>query len=156
MVDEVVDLAGQIHGDRLTWDFPAGRWKILRFSYTLMADREYDVDILDAGRNQALRSDVPPGPGGCWAAGRQDAHPFLQRQLGRRFPTWTLELRAAFQRLRLFLAVVPAGPGRLTVQSSDVSERFLRDYHRTLSDCFHETATARWEAVPRGRAEMAF
>ncbi len=34
--------------NRLVWDVPPGRWRVIRFAWTLMEGREHDVDILDA------------------------------------------------------------------------------------------------------------
>ena len=140
VVDDVVDLTGQIHGDRLTWDVPAGRWKILRFSYTLMADREYDVDILDAAAVarhfdrmcRTILADAGP------LAGKTLTH-FYSVSWEGAAPTWTGAFEEHFARLRGYSlrSYLPVLAG-LTVQSRDVSERFLNDYHKSLGECFAE------------------
>lgn len=138
--EEVVDLSDRRAGEQLDWNVPAGRWTILRFAHTLMADREYDVDILDAqavSRHfdrmcRTILSDAGP------LAGKTLTH-FYSVSWEGASPTWTRDFDQHFARLRGYSLrpYLPVLAG-MTVHSREVSERFLRDYHKSLGECFHE------------------
>lgn len=136
---EVVDLTGKVDAQgRLDWDAPAGRWRLLRFVSTLMPDTESDVDMLDARAVEAhfrrfagtLLEDAGP------LAGKTLTH-FYSVSWEGAIPTWTFGFDREFEKhrgygLRPYLPVL-AG---MTVRDRDATARFLRDYSRTLSDCF--------------------
>ena len=138
-VTEVVDLTGRVDAKgRLTWDVPAGRWLLIRFASAVMPGREDEVDILNAQAveghfnrmGRALIADAGP------LAGTTLTH-FYSVSWEGAIPTWTTGFDAEFARrrgyaLRPYLPVL-AG---LTVTSREVSDRFLRDYRRTLGECF--------------------
>jgi hypothetical protein len=135
---EVVDLSAKLdaHG-RLAWDVPEGRWSLLRFACATMEGHENDVDILSPSAvaahfermGRTLLADAGP-------AAKTLTH-FYSVSWEGAAPTWTLGFDEYFERrrgykLRPYLPVL-AG---VTVQSREVSDRFLRDYHKTLADCF--------------------
>lgn len=136
---EVVDLTDRVDAEgKLAWEAPEGRWTLFRFACALMEGHENDVDILSPSAveghfqrmGKALLEDAGP-----WA-GKTLTH-FYSVSWEGATPTWTLGLEQHFQRyrgynLRPWLPVL-AG---MTVKSRERSDRFLRDYHRTLSDCF--------------------
>lgn len=139
-VVEVVDLSGKTSEGRLAWDAPPGRWTLVRFACITEQGHENDVDILDAKAvekyfrrmGHALLEDAGP------LAGKTLTHLYSVSWEGAA-PTWTLTFEKEFQdrrgySLRPWLPVL-AG---LTVNSAEVSQRFLRDYHVTLSDCFRD------------------
>ena len=138
-VMEVVDLSGRVDaGGRLTWDVPAGRWTLIRFACAVMENHAQDVDILSATAVEghfkrmagAILADAGP------LAGKTLSH-FYSVSWEGAIPTWTAGLDRHFRTvcgydMRPYLPVL-AG---LTVRSPEVSKRFLRDYHKTLGDCF--------------------
>jgi hypothetical protein len=137
--NEAVDLTGKVTDEgRLTWDVPQGRWRIIRFLSTLAKDAESDVDMLDAAAVKAYFDRLG-------RAILQDAGPLVGKTLTHFYsvswegaiPTWTFGFDRQFERyrgysLRPYLPVL-AG---VTVKSPEVSQRFLRDFGRTLGDCF--------------------
>jgi hypothetical protein len=136
---EVVDLTAKVDAEhRLTWQVPAGRWTLLRFGYTLMADHEYDVDVLDPKAvtshfnrmGKAILDDAGP------LAGKTLTH-FYSVSWEGATPTWTGGFDASFRTLRGYCPrpYLPVLAG-YTVKSRDLSDRFLRDYNRSLGDCF--------------------
>jgi len=135
---EVVDLSGKVENGRLTWDVPEGRWTVLRFACTTMEGHETDVDILSApavttyfnrmGGN--LLADAGP------LAGKTLTH-FYSVSWEGAIPTWTIGFEKQFEELRGY-SLVPYLPvlAGFDVESTAVTERLLRDYHRTLADAF--------------------
>jgi len=149
-VTEVVDLTGKVDKQaKLTIDVPKGRWTLLRFGYTTMDGHEFDVDILDPKAveghfnrmGKAILQDAGP------LVGKTLTH-FYSVSWEGAIPTWTrvFEQEYATRRgypLRLWLPVL-AG---FTVKSPEASERFLRDYYRTLSDCFRDNFYGKMRAL---------
>ncbi len=141
---EVLDLSNRVDPQRrLVWDVPPGRWRLIRFVWTLMEDREHDVDILDAEAVRAhfdrlgrrlleLAGQSKPGASGPLTH-------FYSVSWEGAAPTWTRDFERHFRRLRGYepRPYLPVLAG-MTVGSPEVSERFVRDYHRTLADCFME------------------
>ena len=125
---------------RLAWDVPAGHWSLLRFGCSTMEGHEYDVDILDPkaveghfGRmGKAILQDAGP------LAGRTLTH-FYSVSWEGATPTWSLALEKEFSKYRGY-AMRPWLPvlAGFTVHSREESARFLRDYYRTLGDCFRD------------------
>jgi len=139
VVTEVVDLTNKVDAQgRLTWDAPAGRWRLLRFVFAVMPDADSDVDMLDARAVEAhfrrfagaILADAGP------LAGKTLTH-FYSVSWEGAIPTWTFGFDREFEKyrgypLRPYLPVL-AG---MTVKDREVSARLVRDYSRTLSDCF--------------------
>jgi hypothetical protein len=136
---EVLDLADKLDRQgRLAWQVPPGRWTILRFGCALMEGHEYDVDVLD---HKAVTAHFNR----MGKAVLDDAGPHVGKALTHFYsvswegaaPTWTLGLDAAFRAARGYCPrpYLPVLAGYV-VKSPDVSRRFLRDYHKTLGDCF--------------------
>ena len=136
---EVVPLTDKLDAQgQLRWDVPGGDWTLLRFGCTTMPGHEYDVDILNAETvtghynrmGKALIEDAGP------AVGKTLTH-FYSVSWEGAAPTWSLGLDHEFARYRGYspLSYLPVLAG-WTVTSPEVSERFERDYHKTLGDCF--------------------
>lgn len=153
-VSDYVDAAGQ-----LTWNAPAGNWRILRLGYTLTGAKVstssdgwkgYAIDYLDRDAFDAY-----------W---QQVVRPLLevaQPYVGRTFRflhtdswelgpvNWTPSLRADFAERRGYemTPYLPVLAGYV-VDSRDASNRFLNDFRRTLAEgivagkygTFHEYA----------------
>ncbi len=135
----VVDLTSQVDSQgRLVWDVEAGHWVLLRFAYTTMEGRQYDVDILDAeavrGHFDRMGKTIIEDAGGL--VGKSLTH-FYSVSWEGALPTWTRGFDTHFEtrrgyRIRPWLPVL-AG---FIVRSREESDRFLRDYHKTLAECF--------------------
>ncbi len=150
VVDEVVDLTGRMDAQgQLTWDVPAGRWTLIRFAYALMEDRPNDVDILDPAAverhyqrmGKTLLDDAGP------LAGKTITH-FYSVSWEGAIPTWTPGFEKYFQRLRGYdlRPFLPVLAG-LAVRGREVSDRFLRDYQKTLGECFLDHFYGRLKAL---------
>lgn len=138
-VTEVVDLSNKVDGQRrLTWNVPEGQWTLFRFACVIIEGYETDVDILNAQAvetyfdrmGKTILKDAGP------LAGKTLTH-FYSVSWEGAAPTWTFGFEEEFKKyrgydLRPYLPVL-AG---LTVKNQEVTQRFLRDYSRTLSDCF--------------------
>jgi hypothetical protein len=136
---EVVDLTEKTDSQgRLIWDVPDGRWTVIRFAFTLMTGRENEVDILSEKAvadhfqrmGRALLHDAGP------LTGKTLTH-FYSVSWEGACPSWTSGFEQEFRKrrgydLRPYLPVL-AG---MTVRSSQITQRFLEDYRRTLGDCF--------------------
>jgi hypothetical protein len=135
---EVIDLSAKLDAQgHLAWDVPEGQWTLLRFACVTMEGHDNDVDILSPAAvaahfermGRTLLADAGP-------AAKALTH-FYSVSWEGAAPTWTLGFDEYFQRLRGY-AIRPYLPvlAGVTVKNREVSERFLRDYHKTLADCF--------------------
>ncbi len=150
--DNVIDLTSKMDASgRLEWDAPAGDWIVLRIGRT------------PTGRNNHPAPEEGTGPE-CdkFSAAALDAHwaGFVQKCIddagplagkGKAFnnvlidsyevggQNWSENFRAEFQKRRGYdpLEFLPAFTGRV-VDSPQISERFLFDVRRTISDLFAE------------------
>ena len=140
-VTDVVDLTPKVDKEgKLAWEVPKGRWTLLRFACMTMEGHEYDVDILDPKAveghfnrmGKAILEDAGP------LAGKTLTH-FYSVSWEGAAPTWTLALEKEFLKYRYYplRAYLPALAG-FTVKTPGETERLLRDYYKTLGDCFRE------------------
>ena len=148
--DAVLDLTSRMDANgKLEWDAPAGDWIVLRVGRT------------PTGRNNHPAPDEGTGPE-CdkFSAAALDAHwaGFVQKCIedagplagkGKTFnnvlidsyevggQNWSENFRAEFKKRRGYdpLKFLPAFTGRV-VDSPEISERFLFDVRRTISDLF--------------------
>ncbi|HEY1490225.1 MAG TPA: glycosyl hydrolase, partial [Verrucomicrobiae bacterium] len=148
--DAVMDLTSQMDASgRLDWEAPAGDWIVLRIGRT------------PTGRNNHPAPDEGTGPE-CdkFSAAALDVHwaGFVQKCIDDAGPlagkgkvfdnvlidsyevggqNWSENFRAEFQKRRGYdpLKYLPAFTGRV-VDSPEISERFLFDVRRTISDLF--------------------
>jgi hypothetical protein len=151
---DVVDLSQRMDSDgNLDWDAPAGRWKILRFGYTLSGSHVSThsesggglaIDYLDRTAFDAYwRRVMEPI--------LEEARPYVGRSL--RFlhtdswelgpVNWTARFPEAFRRLRGYdlTPLLPALAGYVVV-NREFSTRFLNDFRRTLADLIAENKYA--------------
>lgn len=144
---EVVDLTQKLRPDgTLSWDFPAGRWQVLRIGFTLNDHCRvstcsegwdgYAVDPFDAGAFKRYWSAVVEPL-------IKDAGPFAGKTLKYlhtdswevEVANWTPSLRQEFKRRRGYdpLPWLPAIAGKI-VNSRRESNLFLNDFRRTMGD----------------------
>jgi hypothetical protein len=139
--DAIVELTPRLRRDgQLAWDVPEGDWTLLQFGCATMEGHEYDVDILDPkaveGHFARMGKAVLQEAGHL--AGKTLTH-FYSVSWEGAAPTWTLTLEKEFA-VRRGYALRPWLPvlAGFTVRSREQSERFLKDYYRTLGDCFRD------------------
>lgn len=138
-VAEAISLSDKVdaHG-KLAWDVPAGRWLVLRFACVTIEGHEYDVDILDpkavTGHFERMGRPILRDAGAL--AGKTLTH-FYSVSWEGAVPTWTLDFEQYFSKYRGYnvRAWLPCLAG-FALKSREESERFLRDFHTTLADCF--------------------
>ncbi len=149
-ITEVLDLTARVDASgRLVFKLPEGRWTLLRFGYaTMVGDPAHhgqfvtseDVDVLDPEAverhfnrmGRALLEDAG------LLAGKTLTH-FYSVSWEGAIPTWTRVFEREFANrrgyaIRRWLPVL-AG---FTVKNAEESQRFRRDYYRTLGDCFRD------------------
>jgi len=146
--DAIIDISDRMQRDgSLEWDCPQGRWTILRIGYTVTGKTNHPAPHsglgLECDKLSRQAMDLH------WQKGIQ---PILDRlgdlagavmnnllidsyEVG--INNWTDGFDKEFRRLRGYDLVryLPALTGRV-VDSTGVSERFLWDYRRTISDMF--------------------
>ncbi len=138
---KLVDLTSQVDAQgRLSWDVEPGTWVLLQFGYVTMEGRQYDVDILDAaaverhfGRmGKALLEEAGP------LAGKTLTHFYTVSWEGA-LPSWTRDFEAQFESRRKY-KIQPWLPvlAGFVVRTPEQSQRFLRDYQKTLAECFRD------------------
>ncbi len=144
---DIIDLTDKMGSDgRLTWTPAEGRWKIIRFGYSLTGRQNHpaspeatglEVDKLDAGHVKAYfenyldqYKDATGGLMGSrglkyiiidsWEAGVQN---------------WTDSMLVEFRKHRGYdmLPWMPVLTGQI-IESADASEKFLFDFRKTIGD----------------------
>ncbi|WP_035671389.1 glycosyl hydrolase [Flavobacterium sp. 83] len=151
-LENVIDLSGKLNADgTLNWTPPAGNWKLVRFGYSLLGITNHpaspeatglEVDKLDPvaikayfenylDQYKSATGGLMGDKGGLqyivtdsWEAGAQN---------------WTKNLPAEFAKRRGYslLPWLPVLTGQI-IKSSEVSEKFLWDYRKTLSEMVSE------------------
>jgi len=160
--DKVLDISAHLRDGRLQWDVPEGDWTILRFGHTSTGQENFpapvearglEVDKLsaaaldihfDAFLGKLIKDADAAGVGaGTFAGVHIDSW-----EVG--FQNWTPRFRAEFERLRGYdpLPWLPAFTGR-AVDGAAMSERFLWDVRRTISDLLNENHAGRMAARAR-------
>lgn len=144
---EIVDLTTELRADgTLEWDVPPGHWTILRTGHTLTGMHThwsapggggFEIDTMRAAAmdtqfdmivNKLVR-DVGPAADGAFRTVQIDSWEI-------EMPNWTQDFMAEFRHFRGYDAqpYLPALSGRI-VTSTDVTDRFLYDYRKTVADC---------------------
>ena len=146
---EIVLTAKLAPDGKLTWDVPAGDWTILRIGYTptgaqnepavreglgLECDKlsKHALDVHFAGMVQKVLDDSGPRVGNALTGVLIDSY-----EVGSQ--NWTPAFREEFRTRRGYdlLPFLPVLTGRV-VDNPAVSERFLWDFRRTITDLFTE------------------
>lgn len=148
-LDSVIDLTDRMAADgTLTWDAPAGNWRIIRFGYTLTgkcngpAPKEatgLEVDKLDrtAYRNYFIKYlDMYKEASGGMIGGRGITE-LLVDSYEAGWQTWTPGMFEEFEARRGYslLPWMPVLSGEI-LQSAEASEKFLFDWRRTIGELY--------------------
>ena len=147
----VVDISSFMAPDgTLVWDVPDGKWRIIRFGYTLTGKRNgpapkeatgLEVDKFDktAYRNYFLKylDMYKDATGGM--IGKRGINELLVDSYEAWWQTWTPSMMEEFERKRGYsmLPWMPVLTGDL-LDSAEASEKFLFDWRRTISDLYFE------------------
>ena len=147
---EAVDVTDKFQEGKLKWDVPKGTWTILRFGYTLAANRvsepsaavepSWEIDPLSsaamdhhfAATGAKLIEDA-----GSLAGSTLNYTHIDSWEIG--VPSWTASFIENFRAHRGYdpIPYLPALAGK-TVTNKEVTERFQWDYRRTLADLVAE------------------
>jgi hypothetical protein len=134
---EIIDLKDKINNGTLQWDAPEGEWQILRFGYQVIGE-EGGVDILNPEAVtkyfHLMGSEILKDAGPL--AGVTLTHFYNVSWEGGQ-PDWTVNFEKYFEKYRGYdiRQYMPILAGVSTDDRME-NERFLRDYLRTVSDCF--------------------
>jgi len=157
--DSALDLTKSVDQDgHLTWDAPAGNWRVLRIGCTLHGNTTQcvgsgpaglEIDTMSAEAMDAhfaetgakLLADAGPLAGKTLQYFHIDSW-----ELGQ--PTWTPKMREEFRRRRGYdpLPFLPAVLGQ-TVDNAEEAKKFLQDYRRTAADLVAENYYGRLETL---------
>ncbi len=148
--EDVVDLSSHLKPDgRLDWQFPAGRWTVMRFGWTAIAAPArmgngggYEVDVLSVkGADlmmdtaaKRMRELSVKNAGGAPIIFHTDSWEIGADNKGQQ-PTWTDDFREQFRKKRGYdlLPYLPA-MARRVVGGREVTFRFLWDFRATVAD----------------------
>ncbi|MES2773760.1 MAG: glycosyl hydrolase [Bacteroidota bacterium] len=146
----IIDLTSKMNNDGiLNWDPPPGKWTIMRFGYSLTGAKNrpavpsglgYEADKLSKKHMESyLRGYTAPlmKTLGKLYGSRLQYMLFDSWEAG--IQNWTDEMLPEFQKRRGYdlKSYLPALAGHV-VGSSNISDRFLWDFRRTLVDMFAE------------------
>ncbi len=133
----------------LRWKVPAGRWTIIRFGYSLTGSRNrpavpagsgYEVDKLSRENTKAyIKAYTDPIAGALGDLYGKSLQYVLLDSWEAGMQNWTDSMVIEFTRRRGYDPIrwLPCLAGRV-VGNSEMSDRFLWDFRRTLADMFAE------------------
>ncbi|WP_097093727.1 glycosyl hydrolase [Novosphingobium sp. Chol11] len=154
----VIDLTGKMKEDgRLNWTPPPGRWRILRFGYSLVGTMNHPATVeatgleVDKFDGAALRRYLETYLAtysdflGNDSIGKRGLRALLSDSIEVGPSNWTPDLLKQFQRLRGYDARpwMPALAGYV-IGTRKQTDAFLYDYRRTLSELI---STEHYEAI---------
>ncbi len=134
---EIINLKDKVANGKLQWDAPEGEWRILRFGFHVIGE-EGSVDILNPEAvtryfhlmGSEILKDAGPMAGVTltnfynvsWEGGQ---------------PDWSVNFENDFKKFRDYdiQQFMPILTG-ISAEDHQVNERFMRDYLKTVSDCF--------------------
>ena len=146
---DVRDVTAHLQPDgTLNWQAPAGRWTVLRFGWTALAEPArmgsggYEVDVLNTkgadlmmdSAAKRMRELSMKRAGGAPLIFHTDSWEIGAGRKGQQ-PTWTDDFREQF-RMRRGYDLLPYLPvlARRVVDGRETTDRFLRDYRDTVAD----------------------
>lgn len=146
---EIINLTSKVDpSGKLTWDAPDGNWTVLRMGHVPTGKDNHpapeegdglEVDKLSREAMDAFWRD------GTMAAVLKDIGPLAGKSLNNALidsyevgsQNWTPKFRQEFRKRRRYdpLPYLPAIAG-ITVDSKEITERFLWDFRRTIADLY--------------------
>jgi hypothetical protein len=158
---KVLDLTARLHGDRLDWDAPAGRWTVLRIGHTSTgktnvaasaSGRGLEIDKFSATTTEFhFQHVIAQVIADAKAAGTGLSSVIIDSyEAG--MQNWTAGFPAEFQRRVGYpiTGYLPALFGRY-VGDAGISERFLYDFRRVQADLMAENYYGRMQQLVRER-----
>ncbi|OAM89785.1 glycosyl hydrolase [Termitidicoccus mucosus] len=164
---KILDLSPFLRGPRLRWEVPEGDWTILRLGRTSTGKTNYpapadarglEVDKLSAdaldGHFEGFLGKLV-GDAEAAGAGAETFAGFHIDSWEVGYQNWTPRFREEFRRLRGYdpLPWLPVLTGR-AVGDAALSERFLWDMRRTISDLLNENYAGRMAALAHGHGRI--
>lgn len=143
--DEIIDLTGRFDGKTLKWDAPQGEWTIIRYGYTCTGAYTsttsdgwdgLSVDHLNPEAFDVFSKNViEPLIQTAKEAGNS-VRCLLTDSWEMGVVNWTARFPEEFKKFRGYdiQTYLPVMTGRV-VESPELSNRFLQDIRRTVSDC---------------------
>jgi hypothetical protein len=162
---KVLDLTDKMQPDgTLAWAPPAGRWRIVRFGYSLTGKENHpatpeatglEVDKLDRDHVKAYLDaylDKYENAAGAQRLGAKGIRALLVDSIEVGAQNWTESLPAEFRRRRGYELTpwMPALTG-VIIGSAEQSDRFLYDFRRTLADLIADHHYGQIAATARAR-----
>jgi hypothetical protein len=148
--EDVIDLTSKMKPDgTLDWDVPAGKWVILRLGYSLTGEKNhpaspeatgFEVDKLSAQHvGNYVKTYVDMVSGALGSNFGNSFRYFLMDSWEAGVENWTDNMIPEFQKRRGYdpTPFLPVLTGRI-VGSSEMSDRFLWDFRRTIADLLAE------------------
>ncbi|TDQ16569.1 glycosyl hydrolase family 2 [Algoriphagus boseongensis] len=145
--DQIIDLSGRLDADgTLNWEVPAGKWKIIRFGYSLTGRQNHPASPeatgleVDKLNEDAVRRYInhyldlyQNATGGKLGPGGLEYMILDSYEAGHM--NWTQDFPLEFQQRRGYslLPYLPVLTGRL-VGSREESEKFLWDFRKTIGE----------------------
>jgi hypothetical protein len=147
---DVIDLTSKMRPDgTLDWDVPAGKWVILRMGYSLTGEKNhpaspeatgYEVDKLSAKHvHSYVKTYVNMISGAVGPYFGKSFRYFLMDSYEAGVENWTDDMIPEFEKHRGYdpTPYLPVLTGRI-VGRAQMSDRFLWDFRRTISDLLAE------------------
>ena len=147
---DVIDLSSKMSADgTLNWDAPKGNWTVMRFGYALTGAKNrpavpaglgYEVDKLSKKYAEAYMQEYTnPIKGALGNLYGKSLQYMVMDSWEAGIQNWTDEMPAEFKKRRGYdlTPYLPVLAGRV-YKSSEISDRFLWDFRRTLVDMFAE------------------
>ena len=143
--NEIIDLTGMFDGKTIVWDAPEGDWTIIRYGYTCNGARTsttsdgwdgLSIDHLSPESFNLFKDNVLlPVINAAQEAGNS-VRCLLTDSWEMGIVNWTARFPEEFRRFRGYelWKYLPVMTGRV-VESPEISNRFLQDLRRTVSDC---------------------
>lgn len=160
---EVIDLTDKVKDGKLSWDAPAGDWRIYRFGYSLTGKTNHpaspeatglevtklDKDAVTDYINYYLDTYVDATGG---LMGAKGLHYLLIDSYEAGAETWAPQLPQEFEKRRGYslLKWMPALTGQI-VESSEKTEQFLFDWRKTIGELIAENMYGNIADIAKGR-----
>jgi len=144
---DIIDLSSRIEaGGKLNWEPSSGRWKIIRFGYSLTGRQNHpaspeatglEVDKLNAGHVKAYFENYLDQYRNATEGlmGKRGLQYMINDSWEAGVQNWTDSMIVEFKKLRGYDMIpwMPVLTGQI-VESAEASEKFLWDFRRTISD----------------------